>query len=320
MEPTCQTPLQPSLWRRVQKVISDMLNPYDEIQQLAETCLPINLSLPDSCNSEDVIAWNQFGAVNHLGMPSRKVELLGWRWHIDCYSSFHLAIPELTTLVRHRVEKHFSLDIRDVFGLYASKENLSTFATLDDMAESTYVNLIESPSMELLQKNLAWDQVRINKESNTDYFEWYSWVDRIYLINGGGSHHFAAARHNAKELQTPVTLTGKLNAYFFDPSAVNELTAQYEIFAISGHHEALNGLMDSMRNLRATYLWQHLPRPFNQHRALFLPKAKSPLGVGSVPAKTAAIADILRLAGVTDIGGYLKATAAQQRTSPPQLP
>ena len=304
------------LWRRAQKIISDLLNPYLQIQQLAETCLPISLSNPVNCNSETVIAWHRFGAVNNLGMPSRTTELLGWHWHGDSYSSFNLAIPEIKSMVHHRVEKHFTLDIRDVDGLCASKENLSNFATLDAMAESTYVNLIESPTEDLLHENLSWHEIKINKDSNNDYFEWHSWTNRIYLMNSGGSHHFAAARHNARKLRLLVPLTGKLNIYYLDPSVIDQLTAQYDIFAISGKHDSLNGLMDAMRSLRATYLWEHLPRPFNEHRALFLPKSKSPLGVGNVPAKTAVIADILRAAGVTDLGEYLKTTAAQQRKSP----
>jgi hypothetical protein len=66
-----------------------------------------------------------------------------------------------------------------------------------------------------------------------DSFLNHGWDGRICLINSGGSHHFATAHYLAGVARLPVELTGMLKGYQLNPAAINALTEQFELFAIT---------------------------------------------------------------------------------------
>jgi rhodanese-related sulfurtransferase len=54
---------------------------------------------------------------------------------------------------------------------------------------------------------------------------------------------------------------------------------------------------DAMESFRATWLWTHMPRPYDNTKAILLPKGER---------RSQRVALALREAGVVDLGAYLE--------------
>ncbi len=108
-------------------------------------------------------------------------------------------------------------DIRDIEGLSSSKSKLEKYPTLDDFAVRGTTEFLDDISEENLNKMLDYSEMRIINNPNTsDHFIQHQWDGRIFLVNSGGSHHFAAARYIAKKLKKEVAITGRLERYTFN--------------------------------------------------------------------------------------------------------
>lgn len=68
---------------------------------------------------------------------------------------------------------------------------------MDDMVVRNSPEMIDEISPAKLAKNLAWDEIRIISHVDHDYFATWAWDGRVFLMNSGGSHHFAAAKYIA---------------------------------------------------------------------------------------------------------------------------
>ncbi|WP_369597508.1 DUF6685 family protein [Aeromonas sp. A35_P] len=125
-------------------------------------------------------------------------------------------------------------------------------------------------------------------------------------MNSGGSHHFATARYLAGVARLPVELTGMLKGYQLNPAAINALTEQFELFAITRDPLLWDELFEAMRALQATWYAGDLPRPHNEGRVL-LPKADR---------RSMTVASALRQAGMPDLGYYLQRQVHRQEDYP----
>jgi hypothetical protein len=97
------------------------------------------------------------------------------------------------------------------------------------------------------------------------------WDKRVWLINSGGSHHFAAAKYIAARLNRPVPVQGSLHSYSIDGKAIASLSRDFEMFAIPNDAEFANAFFDVMRGFKAARLWHDMPSPFDKIRAILLP-------------------------------------------------
>lgn len=255
--------------------------------------------------ADSIVHWQDWGGQPLDHWPRRKRgTMLGWRHSAGYYSSFELHRPEFENLGWCEVDDHWNCDIQDVTGLSASKSELHEFSSLDSMVETNSRKMIDAITEEKMRKNLAHDEIRIlNRESTSDYFARYLWDGRIFLMNDGGSHHFAAARYIASRINRLVPLQGKLRTYSISPLAVEALRRDFDIYAISDDAAVANGFSDAMKAFRATYLWQHLPRQYKHARAIFLPKNEK---------RSMRVSAVLRDAGIFDVGEHLTALADRQ--------
>ena len=259
----------------------------------------VQVAEPEPVIAADRVAqWHNWGDQSSGHWPRRKhCTILGWRHSAGNYSSFELHRPELENFGRCEVLDMWNCDIQDVTGLSFSKSELHKFTSLDSMVETNSREMIDAITEEKLHENLAHDGMRIlNREGTSDYFARYLWDGRIFLINDGGSHHFAAARYIASRIKRPVPLLGKLLTYSINPQAVNALRRDFDVYAMSDDAAITNGFFDSMRMFRATFLWQYLPRPYDHARAIFLPKNEP---------RSMRVSSALREAGMFDIGEHL---------------
>jgi hypothetical protein len=222
---------------------------------------------------------------------------VGWKQSGDRYTSFEATLPALVRLTKRSTDENWSCDIRDVQGLAASKSNLHEFLSMDAMVEANSQEMIANITTAGLQQNLAHKEIRIiHGTPGDDYFLRHRWDGRVFLMNSGGSHHFAAAKYIAARLSASVVLTGRLRTLSLDPAAVFELCDEYEVFAISDTPRLSVAFDSAMRIYGAAYLWRDMPTPWEHARAILLPRSER---------KSRKVAQALRAAGAFDIGQHL---------------
>lgn len=222
---------------------------------------------------------------------------VGWMQTGDRYASFEATLSPLMRLTTQATEDNWSCDIRDVHGFASSKSNLHEFRSMDAMVETNSQEMIADISAAGLQKNLAHKEIRIIHGSHgDDYFLRHLWDGRVFLMNSGGSHHFAAAKYIAVRLPEKVRLTGRLQTLSLHAGAVHDLCAEYEVFAISDAPALSLAFGDAMRMYGAKYLWRDMPRQWPDVKAILLPRSE---------IKSMRVAAALRDAGAFDIGTHL---------------
>lgn len=272
--------------------------------------LHLDLSGPGrSIALSSVVAWHEWGGHPPLQWPRRKPgDLPGWRFVAGRYESFRLHRSEFERLGTCTVEADWACEIQSVEGLSASKSELTHFASLDAMVQTNSREMIDEVSESRLARNLAHDEIRIlHRERTSDHFVRHLWDGRLFLVNSGGSHHFAAARYIAARLGRRVPLRGTLRTYGINAQAVHGLRRDYEMFAVPDEPEVFNAFHAAMQAHKASYLWHGLPRPCRDARVVFLPKTER---------RSARVASCLRAAGLTDVGAHLAkmVSAASART------
>lgn len=257
---------------------------------------------PQSIAAESIVRWHELGKPDLMAWPRRDYgELRGWRDARGSYSSFTLTRPEYAQLGQ-RDEIDVELDISDILGLAASKSKLTAFQSLDQMVETNSREMIDDISMAKLAANLDHREIRII-HSESDHFARYLWDGRVFLMNSGGSHHFAAARYIAARLNQRVPLHGRMYVYSLNGSAIASLCRDYEMFVINDEAKVSNSFHDAMRSFGATWLWHPMPRPYEHTRAILLPREDS---------RSMRVAAALREGGIVDLGAYLTELATNQ--------
>ncbi|WP_189836603.1 DUF6685 family protein [Sulfuriferula sp. AH1] len=266
----------------------------------------VELSDPAPCiAAASVVPWHELGTPPVLDWPRRnRGDLTGWKATGDHYESFQLHRPEYDQIGQREIMDNWVCDITDVHGFSTSKSELRDFTSTDKMVETNSRDMIDEISHAKLTKNLAHSEIRIIHTNNTtDHFTRYLWDGRLFLMNNGGSHHFAAAKYIAARLPENVTLRGKLYTYSLNAIAIASLRRDYEMFVISDKTDISCAFDDAMRAFKATWLWHHIPRPYENAKAILLPKSE---------ARSMRVAAALRQAGVVDLGIFLDDLAASQ--------
>ena len=261
-------------------------------------------------NASSVVRWDHFGQAALEDWPRRRPsQLRGWRTSGGYFESFALERLEFDQLCQRSVQSNWQCDITTVDGFSASKSDLKAFRTMDEMVETNSPELINAITPEKLAENLAHDEIRIiHSDSNTDYFARFAWDGRLFLMNSGGSHHFAAAKHIATRLNRAVTLSGELQTYSLNEMAIASLLRDFEMFVIADEPEIHNEFYEAMRHFEATWLWAQMPYPYvDGCRAILLPRSE---------ARSMRVAKALREAGVLDLGNHLVGICARQRQVP----
>jgi hypothetical protein len=258
----------------------------------------VSLELPRSIAVSSVPAWHELsGSLTDGGV------LRGW--HAErggYYTSFHANLPEYKRLAKEHTVHNWECDITQVDGFSSSKSKLGDFQTTDEMVEANSQKMISPIDQAKLDENLAHKEIRIIHDPKTsDCFAQYRWDKRTWLLNSGGSHHFAAAKYIAARLGVKVPLKGKLRTYELDIASLQALRTKFEMFAISDDSFVSNAFNDAMRAFKATWLWHDLPRPYRGVRAILLPKDEP---------RSQRVAAELRRVGVIDLGSHLMGLAA----------
>lgn len=254
-------------------------------------------------SASEVVRWNDFGDLGYETSRMYRRRLNGWTRSPGSYQNYgstSLVREDLLSLGTVREIQRWNCDIQQVDGFSASKSELRRFKSMDAMVERNSQPMITPVTQEKLEENLRWDEIRIISREDHDYFSTWEWDGRVFLINSGGSHHFAAAKYIAKRIGVSVPLTGRYKVYGINQVALASLRRDFDIFVLSWHCKQQMDFHRAMQRFEATYYWKDLPRPYTDQAAIFLPKEEKRAGK---------VSDVLREAGFQDLGLYLQKLA-----------
>jgi len=227
-----------------------------------------------------------------------RTALMGWRREGTAYRSFGGTCPSLNNLVKKVVVDNWHCDLQDVHGFAASKSNLETFSSMDQMVETNSREMIEDVSLAGLRKNLAHKEIRVTGDNpGSDWLQVHQWDGRMFVVNDGGSHHLAAAKYIAARIEERVELSAPLHYYAIDPDAVAALRAEYDVYVVNNHHTVMNLFHEAAESSGVTWLWHALPEAYRGAKALFLPRAE-PLSMK--------VSQAFKDAGFEELGAHLE--------------
>lgn len=266
---------------------------------------PQSISVPLEAKNDiahsSVVKWHEWGKVSPFQWPRLNLgELKLWRYSSGSYDFCYLTRDELKQFGVCSIKENWTCDIQEITGLCSSKSELTDFKCLDEMVESNSREMIDRISYEKLNQNLAHGEIRILHENSSDYFARYAWDHRLFLMNSGGSHHFAAARYIASRISMPVPLKGKLRYYSINPDAVFSLQREFDIFLLNDAANISMAFHHAMKRFRAAYIKKPLPSPLDDAIAIMLPHNDQ---------RSVKVANVMREAGCLDLGVYLQSIA-----------
>jgi len=265
----------------------------------------IRVSLGNTTQSiaaDSVVPWHRLGMAfhEHCGdrlQHSKPGMLMGWKQHANYgYGSFHLYCPDYFLIGQHHITEHWVCDIAEVHGFGASKSKLCEFASTDQMVEANSRDMINEITHKKLIDNLNHKDIGIIHSPGRDFFCRYSWDGRLFLMNSDGSHHFAAAKYIAARLPELVEIRGTLHTYSLNGVAIASLRRDYDMFIICDDPSISGRFHEAMKAFKVTWLWSPMPLAFGDIKVIFLPKTQR---------RSMRVADLLRGAGVADLGALL---------------
>lgn len=178
-------------------------------------------------SSAEVVKWHEFGNLSYERSRPCKGSLNGFGHCPGAngnYGGVSVRREDLLNLGTTREVKRWECDIQDVDGFSASKSELRLFKSMDEMVEGNSKEIIDEITPDKLAKNLAWGEIRIISRVDHDFFQTWSWDGRVFLMNIGGSHHFAASKYIEKRLNIKVPLTGRYRVHGINQVALESLT------------------------------------------------------------------------------------------------
>lgn len=161
---------------------------------------------PDTFWIRTVPQWDEWPENMHWGPKAYSMDYR----HLDNnrdYIRVDMHVPAFEHLVIEQIDKNFTCDITEVGGIGASKSSDLDLANIDELPEN-YRHLtpsfLDPITKEHLEENMAHGEIRLDDM----HFSYYPWSPRkLFWCNSGGSHHFAAACNQARQLKIPVPVT-----------------------------------------------------------------------------------------------------------------
>ncbi|MDO8728367.1 MAG: hypothetical protein Q7K26_00580 [bacterium] len=250
--------------------------------------------LNQSIAYDSVVPWHKLGNLPNSRWPRPDTgTLVGWRKTGNQYSGFSLNIIALVNFGHCYETKSWTCEIQDVDGLANSKSTLTDFSSLDDMVTKNSPAMVKDLNEAGLEVNLAHSAERIFSDT---HFENHLWDGRLFLMNIDGSHHFSAARLIAGRIGKLVPLKGRLSTNAINAASVKALCREYDLFVISDDAAIANAFYNAMESFGATYLGLEMPKPYENTRAILLPRNET---------RSVRVSKALREAGMFDFGKYL---------------
>lgn len=193
----------------------------------------VGLDDQDSISASGIFKFHQL-IINDRGLFPTGLDIHTARFKTGRSELFKL-MDMVNDMFQEKDIPNFTIDISELAGFSASKSDLSKYRTMDQFAESATKNYINEISLDRLNKMLGHKEIRLIHGA-TDTFIQYAWNPKIFVLNGGGSHHLAAAQYIAKRLNQKIAFTSTLKLKYIDQESFNKFDEQYESFVLDKNH------------------------------------------------------------------------------------
>lgn len=262
------------------------------------------INLPEKRNIalSSIVKWQDWGDnLSHAGWGARN-SAISWNKYDGQFRAQPIHIEEFNHICTCDIIQYWECNIQKLEGVSSSKSILENFQSLDDLVKTNSTEMISPISKTKLRKNLIHDQIRIgvtwddiDRKPSSDNFVYHSWDKRIFLSNNGGSHHLAAARYIASQLNEQVKLFGELYKYSLSKETIKSLLSKYDIFLISSDSVAYIGFFQILQKNQVPFVKKYMPRAVDGY-ALLLPRNEK---------RSRQLSIMLRRIGLFDLGMYL---------------
>lgn len=257
-----------------------------------------------------VVSWQDWMSLSVSAFHSRPWTLHYRRpGYLNRLESIPLAVPEVQQLIRKEYIPHFSCDITDIRGISASKSMEHDIYDIDEFPIMRCREMAEPVTEEHLKKNMCHWELRLDNM----LFAEYPWAERrLYWLNDGGSHHFGAARYQARRLGIAVPLTGKLCRYSVNVQMISVLRNKWHLLVIP-KDELFGIFFDAMEAFECAFGCSDLPPRMHDEDKSGVALKLIWLDRGNPRAN--AVASVLTRAGFPDFGKQLTQLATQTVTT-----
>lgn len=161
-------------------------------------------------------------------------------------------IEEIANLIQVRNYQNFYCDIKEVNGIAASKSGDIPYKDIKEFSEKGCSEFLSQG----FDKNIMWPEIRLHSMR----FQNKAWADNNYhWINSGGSHHFAAAWHNAHTEKRNYTLSGTLREMTVNKSALFAISQKWDMY-IMDETTTFCEFMDAMESFHCSFGVCPVPR------------------------------------------------------------
>ncbi len=188
--------------------------------------IPCPLKTPvDTLWTRSVIYWQDWISPSWIPSDSRQCTIDFYKpGYYRGLERCHMVVPEVQNLISKEDIPHFSCDITDIQGISASKSEMYDIGDIYEFPLLRCPGLVTPVNEEHLRENMQYWELRLHRMR----FAEYPWTERkLYWLNEGGSHHFAAARYQACRLGISVPLTGRLSRFHVNMQMVSALCQQW---------------------------------------------------------------------------------------------
>ncbi|MBY0379141.1 MAG: hypothetical protein K2P99_01930 [Burkholderiales bacterium] len=259
------------LFNKVSEIIKILKpEPFKQFSNATKKLKEINLQLKQTSSIDSVVRWHDWKNITQSSSCFERNNLSGWR--NDNYRSSYVQVfdEDLDNLIVLKIIKNWRCDIKNIHGISCSKSDLNKFFNLDDMIKSVDSAAISDISENGFYNNLNHKGIRIiHKQFDTDHFQKHCWDERFFLCNSDGSHHFAAARYIASQLNLSFELSGDLYEYSINWIALSKLLNKYNMFVIQSN--VYDFFHYFMEKYNISYYFKPMPEPYKNLTVIFLP-------------------------------------------------
>ncbi|WJN72100.1 DUF6685 family protein [Burkholderia anthina] len=212
-----------------------------------------------------------------------------------------LACPD-GQLTRRRCVDGFEFDITDIDGIGNSKSSGRYFASVRSFGRDFATYAKASVDVVGLSRMLSHREVRILRREPGDAVGVRLWDGRLFLYNGGGSHHFAGAHYIASEIKMCVPLRARLEVIELNVPAVRWLLERFIVIAVPR----------DLATMLSRSVAQVLGESYRLHIPAALARATELLLVPGLEGANALVVEHLERAGMTRINSWFEALIQAQ--------
>jgi hypothetical protein len=268
-------------------------NSFDIVMEPYVGQLPRLIELPKTASGETIYRWERLNT-----------DAVIWTFIKNETVRHDISIKPLLSILKTKTIDEYSVDIREIERLSASKSRLDESPDLDSFIIKNRPTMVNDVNHDNLKKYLSHKEIRIIHNKNAgDRLVKMSWCNELLLCNSGGSHNFAAARYMAKQLNVPIKITGQLLSHHFSDADINALTSKYYVFLTPKHDVFYGDLIDYFRKIKQGFIYlktltvTHIPGNF--------------LLIENTSNNQKVIYELLKF-GFQDVGSYLMEMSKKQ--------